>query len=48
MGSGPAPGPTLKRALCHTRPVGGTGDKYHLRIEFTTQNDNEKKKVIYK
>ena len=25
----PAPGPTLKKALCHTRPVGGTEDKHH-------------------
>ena len=29
MGSGPAPGPILKKALCHTRSVGGTEDKYH-------------------
>ena len=28
--SGPAPGPTLKKALCHTRPVSGTEDKYRL------------------
>ena len=26
---GPAPGPTLKKALCHTLPVGGSSDKYH-------------------
>ena len=25
---GPAPGPTLKKALCHTRPFGGVVNKY--------------------
>ena len=29
VGFGPAPGLTLKKALCHTHPVGGTEDKYH-------------------
>ena len=28
LGYGPAPRPTLKRSLCHTRPVSGTADKY--------------------
>ena len=32
VGYGPAPGPTLKKALCHTLPVGGTEDKYHFHI----------------
>ena len=27
---GPAPGPTLKKALCHTRPLGGTEDIYYI------------------
>ena len=29
VGFGPAPGPTLKKALCHNRLIGGTEDKYH-------------------
>ena len=28
LGYGPAPGPILKKVLCHTRPYGGTVDKY--------------------
>ena len=28
LGYGPAPGPTWNKSLCHTRPVGGTYDKY--------------------
>ena len=41
VGSGPAPEPTLKNALCHTRPVDGTEDNtssdsllLSLMIEF--------------
>ena len=34
MGYGPEPGPTLKKALCHTRPVGGTEDKYHRLLKI--------------
>ena len=30
LGYGPVPGPTLKKALCHTHLVGGTYDKYQL------------------
>ena len=29
LGYGPMPGPTLKKALCHTLLVSGTYDKYH-------------------
>ena len=28
VGYGPAPGPTIKKALCHTCPFGGAGNKY--------------------
>ena len=28
LGYGPAPRPTLKKTLCHTRPFGGACDKY--------------------
>ena len=28
MGYGPAPGPTIKKALCHTCPLGGARNKY--------------------
>ena len=28
MGYGPAPGPTIKKALCHTCPLGGASNKY--------------------
>ena len=27
---GPAPGPTIKKALCHTCPFGGAGNKYRF------------------
>ena len=30
VGYAPAPGPTIKKALCHTCPFGGAGNKYHL------------------
>ena len=30
LGNGPALRPHLKKALCHTRPVGGTYDKYRF------------------
>ena len=30
LGSGPVPGPTLKKALCHTCPFGGAVHKYRL------------------
>ena len=39
LGYGAAPGPTLRKALCRTRPVGGTADKYHqiqLSVIFRT------------
>ena len=29
LGYGPVPGPTLKKALYHTRPFVGACDKYH-------------------
>ena len=28
LDNSPEPSPTLKKALCHTRPIGGTVDKY--------------------
>ena len=35
VGFGLGPGRTLKKALCHTRPVDGTEDKYH-RVGLTS------------
>ena len=32
VGYGPAPGPTIKKALCHTCPLGGAVNKYHRSI----------------
>ena len=32
VGYGPAPGPTIKKALCHTCPFGGAGNKYSLSL----------------
>ena len=34
------PGPTLKKALCHTRPDGGTEEKYRLRIDPVVHPDS--------
>ena len=44
VGYGPVPGPTKKKALCHTCPLGGAWNKYHricnkrlacLRVRWT-------------
>ena len=32
VGYGPAPGPTIKKALCHTCPFGGAGNKYRFSV----------------
>ena len=33
LGYDPVPGPTFKKALCHTRPSGGTFVKYRLTVQ---------------
>ena len=40
---GPGPGSTLKKALCHTRPFGGTPDKYR----WFKNLDPEENKLLY-
>ena len=38
VGFGSAPRTTLRKALCHTRPVVGTEDKYHLAHVYDHSN----------
>ena len=35
MGYGPAPGPTIKKVLCHTCPLGGASNKYRSHVVRT-------------
>ena len=37
VGSGPAPGPTRKRPLCHTWPLGGADTKYSGSISVLSE-----------
>ena len=43
LGYGPVPVPTLRKALCHTRPVGGTADKYRCSLLGNRKNIEEEK-----
>ena len=37
VGYGPAPGPTIKKALCHTFPLGGASNKYRKSISVLSE-----------